>query len=363
MFDIDKVYNNWSVERITRHIVYWMLWLIFFAVVNSNYHEGHFGLWIQIEITVMLIKLPFTYFVIYFLVPRYLIQKAYFQFALWVGISSIIGGIITNALYYYIMAPIFFNETYPTFWTLKIGFKVVDLIYVASLPTILKLIQRQIQQEKHTRQITEEKLNAELQLLKSQLQPHFLFNTLNNLYGMVLTKDEASPQVVIRLSEIMSYMLYESDHTHISLEKEIKHLNNYIALEKIRHHDRLDLTFEISGPLEGKRIAPLLMLPFVENAFKHGVEQSETSAWICINIWINENTMEFMVENSIPEIKENDTDATKMLGGIGLENVKKRLTLLYPNQHRLIIRNGTTHFAKLILELSNSDYHEMSDRG
>ena len=353
MLNFDKIYAGWSLGRVWRHAVYWLLWLIFFAVVNSNYQEDTFWSWIQAELIVMMIKLPFTYFVIYYLVPRFLIKKAFLKFTCWAGLLAICGGLGIIALHLYVIKPFIFNDNVTSFWTMKIGFKIVDLIYIASLPTILKLVQHHIQQEKQTRRMAEEKLNAELQLLKNQLQPHFLFNTLNNLYGMVLTQDEKSPQVVLRLSEIMSYMLYESDQMTIALEKEIEQLNNYIELEKIRHGQRLDLTFEKSGALEGKRIAPLLLLPFVENAFKHGVEKNENTGWIRINIWVNGQSLEFMVENGVVGGSENLKKSASTIGGIGLENVQKRLAL-NPERHQLTIRNGETHFVKLTVELSNS---------
>ncbi len=351
MFSFDKIYTTWSLERLSRHVFYWLLWLLFFAMVNSNYQEESFWSWVQVELVVMTIKLPFTYFVIYYLVPRYLIKKEWLAFAIFAGLLAIVGGMAISALDIYIISPIIFGENQEHFWTMRIGFKIVDLIYIASLPTIIKLLQSYIQQEKQTRQITEEKLNAELQLLKNQLQPHFLFNTLNNLYGMVLTQDKKSPQVVLRLSEIMNYMLYESDRNSIALEKEIEHLNNYIELERIRHGKRLDLVFEKSGTFENKRIAPLLLLPFVENAFKHGVENNGNPTWIRMNVWVNEQSFEFMVENALPEHSEQPSGQPTTLGGIGLQNVKKRLALLYPERHHLTIRNMETYFVKLRLEL------------
>ncbi|MEL7122414.1 MAG: sensor histidine kinase [Bacteroidota bacterium] len=315
MFNLEKVYTSWSWQRLGRHVVYWLLWLLFFATINTNYQEKSFWSWIQVELIVMTIKLPFTYFVIYYLVPLFLLKKAYVQFLFWTILIGIIGGVAISALNHYIINPYILDNTWPTYWNTKIGYKVLDLVYIALLPTILKLLQYQIQQEKLNRQISEEKLNAELKLLKNQLQPHFLFNTLNNLYGMVLTQDERSPQIVLRLSEIMSYMLYEIDVPSIALEKEIEQLKNYIELEKVRHGKRLDLAFEQSGSMDGKRIAPLLMLPFVENAFKHGVANTEKKSWIRINIWTKDDKLEMIVENGIPEQSEEAEMDTKVLGG------------------------------------------------
>lgn len=354
MLDFDKVYTGWSFKRLSRHVLYWSSWLLFFAVMNANYKEFSLGTWLQVELVIMLVKLPYTYFVIYFLVPRFLLKKQYLIFAFFVISLGMLGGFLMVTLDNNIINPIMFANNGAYKWELKIGYKILDLIYIASLPTILKLLQWQRQQEKQTQDLAEGKLRAELQLLKNQLHPHFLFNTLNNLYGMVLTQDKKSPEVVLRLSEIMSYMLYECDKPLIKLEKELDHLNNYIELEKIRHGKRVDLTFEKSGGIEGKSIPPLLLIPFVENAFKHGVENSEKQSWIRINIWVEENKLEFMVENSIPECNGTPDLEVKMHSGIGLENVRRRLTLLYPEQHQLIIQNGETYFVKLVLSVGEA---------
>jgi sensor histidine kinase YesM len=283
-------------------------------------------------------------------VPRFLIKKAYLAFCVSVALAAVLGSLGVLVLHLFIVTPFIFDEAIFTFSFLMV-YKILDLIYIASIPTIFKLLQWHIQQEKQTHQITKQKLDAELQLLKNQLQPHFLFNTLNSLYGMVLTQDKNAAQVVLRLSDMMSYMLYESDHQTIALKKEIEQLDNYIELQKIRHGKRMELAFEKSGAWEGRRIAPLLLLPFVENAFKHGVEKNDHQSWIRINIWTNATSLEFMIENSLPENQGMPSSSISVVGGIGLENVKKRLELLYPKRYELTVRRKETHFVRLKLML------------
>lgn len=353
MFNIDDIYTGWSLKRLSRHILYWLFWLLFFASMNTSYQGYSIWVWIAVELLFMIIKLPYTYFVIYFFVPRFLLTKKYFKFILFTVLFAGIGSVFMLGIDQQIIAPLLFGEE-PFFkWKIKIGYKMIDLVYIAMLPTIYKLLQSQRQQEKKTQRITEEKLTAELQLLKNQLHPHFLFNTLNNLYGMVLTQDKKSPEVVLRLSEIMSYMLYECDQATIRLSREIDHLKNYIELEKIRHGKRVDLNFESSGPIEEIHIAPLLLLPFIENAFKHGVEKNEDQSWISINLWVAEKRLEFMVENNLPSYQQEEAERMQTHSGIGLENVRRRLALVYPNQHELIIEETDTFFVKLSLNLDN----------
>ena len=221
---------------------------------------------------------------------------------------------------------------------------------------ILKMLQHQTLQEKQNALLVEQKLKAELRVLKNQLHPHFLFNTLNNLYSLVLIQHQKSADVVLRLSDMMSYMLYECERPLIDLEKEIEHLNNYIELEKIRHGKRLNFSFEMGGDVQGKSIAPLLLLPFLENAFKHGVEKDEKDSWIRINLWVKNNQLTYFVENSLPENKEED-NLPKTQSGVGLTNVKKRLELLYSNAHNLEIIDNESFLIKLNINLSNEVPH------
>ena len=252
------------------------------------------------------IKLPFTYFVIYTLVPNYFLSRQYLIFFVSLLATAILGGIAIWALYYYIFNPFFFDYEPGAFWSSKIAYKVIDLIYVASIPTILKLYQRQIQQEKHALLLVEQKLGAELKLLKNQLHPHFLFNTLNNLYSMVLIQHPKAADVVVRLSDIMSYMLYECERLLIDLEKEIENLKNYIELEKIRYGKRLEISFETKGTIAGNTIAPLLLLPFLENAFKHGVEKNEQISKVYISLFVNQHQLRYRVENTLPDTKGDE---------------------------------------------------------
>jgi len=352
MLQFEKTYTRWSGERILRHILYWLAWLIFYAAVNSSFGQYSFATWLKVELAIMTIKLPFTYFLIYILVPKYLIQKRYLTFFIYTFCFAYIGGVLIQQLYGWVIIPCFF-ETKEWYSGKKVIYLVLDLIYIASLPTILKLLQRQFQQEKLTRQIAEQKLGAELKLLKNQLHPHFLFNTLNNLYGMVLTQHPKAADVVVQLSDIMSYMLYECERETIDLEKDLANLKNYVELEKVRYGKRLEISFDTGGDLQGKVIAPLLLIPFVENAFKHGVGKNELHSWVVINFQVEDHQLYFSIENSLPEETEADDLETPVQSGIGLVNVRKRLELLYPKQHHLEINHGETYCVKLKLQLND----------
>ena len=184
-----------------------------------------------------------------------------------------------------------------------------------------------------TATLARENANAELQLLKAQIHPHFLFNTLNNIYSFSLKQSPEAGMLVKKLSGLLGYMVHECDQQLVPLEKEIKLIQDYIGLEKVRYGDRLNLRVEITGEYRDKMIAPLLMIPFVENCFKHGASIMRGEQWIGLSIRTKEDQLDFNLSNSKPPqvIETNNTR------GIGLANVQKRLELLYPGKHFLTI--------------------------
>jgi sensor histidine kinase YesM len=193
-----------------------------------------------------------------------------------------------------------------------------------------------------------EKQSGELALLRSQINPHFLFNTLNNIYSLVYKKSEDAPEAVMKLSSIMRYMLYDATTDLVSLDKEIEYLKSFIELEKLRikHNDFVEL--EISSNVEGRTIAPMLLIPFVENAFKHGSRTAETPG-IRISLLVYPQEIRFSVSNYLRKSLSATKDQT---GGIGLSNIRRRLNLLYPGKHKLEIRSeNNMYHVQLILSI------------
>lgn len=178
-------------------------------------------------------------------------------------------------------------------------------------------------------------MQAELRLLKAQVHPHFLFNTLNNIYSFVLSKDNRAAGLVDKLTGMIDYMRTEGEKSLVSLEKEIRLIKDYVGLEKVRYGDRLDLRVEITGNDQDKLIAPLLMIPFVENCFKHGASIMRGKQWIHLSLNIRDDELDIRLCNSKP-LK---TSGLKNNKNIGLMNVKKRLQLLYPESHFLEIHS------------------------
>ncbi|UKJ06166.1 sensor histidine kinase [Solitalea lacus] len=210
------------------------------------------------------------------------------------------------------------------------------------LAASIKLGKHLAKKQKENTLLLREKLNAELQLLKAQVHPHFLFNTLNNIYSFILTSNPIAPDLILKLSNLMHYIITECNHPKVQLTKEIEMIESYIELEKIRYGKRLDLDISIIGNLEHKSIAPLLLLPFIENSFKHGASTQLENSWIKVELLISERNLTMKLINSKP--LDSDQHVTKN-GGIGLVNVQKRLQLLYPNQHTLRINSDREVFS------------------
>lgn len=187
---------------------------------------------------------------------------------------------------------------------------------------------RSLQQEEQVKSLKEQQLLSELNYLKAQLHPHFFFNTLNNIYSLALRQSADTAPMLARLADMMRYILYESARETVPLHREIGFLENYIAIEKIRHKHN-NITFEIQGHTRDMNIEPLLLLPFVENAFKHGLEQETDTGFVTIILCLEETGFTLEVVNSTPQQQRPEPK------GIGLQNVTKRLQILYPGKHHL----------------------------
>jgi len=219
---------------------------------------------------------------------------------------------------------------------------------VAGIAAAIKLMKYWYVKEQRNLQLQKENIAAQLQLLKAQVHPHFLFNTLNNIYSYTQKVSPTGSTLVMGLSDLLRYILHEGSKPAVPLDKELKMIEDYMLLEQIRYGDRLDINQELPAETNGLTIAPLLLLPFVENCFKHGTSQMLEQAWIRLAIDIDGNTLKMTLINAkVPVKDENKTDS-----GIGISNVRKRLELLYPGKHELTIREEEDVFiVKLTIEL------------
>jgi sensor histidine kinase YesM len=220
------------------------------------------------------------------------------------------------------------------------------LVFVIS--TGIKVVSQWFEYEKRNREIENEKLNTELSFLKSQINPHFLFNTLNNIYSLAEAGSDKTGEAVMKLSSIMRYVLTEAKNNAVPLEKEIQFTSHFIELQKMRLTDKSKIDFIITGDPEGKQISPLLFLPFVENAFKYGISTREPSP-ILISLVIKDKELDFRINNNkFTQALLKPAETT----GIGIANIKRRLELLYHNRYKLFLNDErTTYTVNLNLHL------------
>jgi LytS/YehU family sensor histidine kinase len=220
---------------------------------------------------------------------------------------------------------------------------------IAGFAVAIKLIKHCYQKKIETEQLEKERVKAELEILKGQIHPHFMFNTLNSIYSLALKKSDDTPEAILKLSKLMRYILTDCTKVTVELNKEVEVLLHYIELEKSRFGSRLDISVNIKGDIDKHSIAPLLLLPFLENSFKHGANEMIEQAWITLDLQINETALRLKLING-RAIDHNNPNSMHM----GLQNVKKRLQLLYPNAHELrITEDADTFVVSLAIELGS----------
>jgi LytS/YehU family sensor histidine kinase len=212
-----------------------------------------------------------------------------------------------------------------------------------------------VKKQQEWAQAEKEKTTAELQLLKAQVHPHFLFNTLNNIYSFSLENSKKTPGMILKLSSLLSYMLYECKADLVSLEKELEVMKNYIDLEKERYGDNIEISLNVEGDIQNKQIAPLLLLPFLENAFKHGTSEQLEKPWLSMDVIVKDQMLKCKIVNSKNEFVPLSEK------GIGIDNIKKRLQFLYPGKHELKINDeGDFFVVSLLVELVNNKLEKPS---
>ena len=342
-----------NYKRIFKHLLFWLAYTAYQILQQlwENTDEFSFDLHPQL-ITNIPVDIVFVYINLYVLMPTLYYKRRYIQYGFALIALLFADGILARYFTWAIWLnwdkvhyPAYYlTENRHFFIPVRIVRNAVQTYPVIVVTVLIKLMDNSFKQEKKLLAIEKEKSTAELGLLKAQINPHFFFNTLNSLYALTLKGSEQASKVVLRLSGLMHYMLYEATANKVLLADEIKYLENYISIEQMRFAERLELSFQHSGEIEGKLIAPLLLLPFVENAFKHGIE--DNSGWITINLKVVGMRLYLKVENSC-------TVVSKQKGkGVGLSNVKRRLELTYPNNHDLAINQTASAFeAELQIDL------------
>lgn len=345
-------WNSLFKRRWLYHIAYWATIFIFYITIFSLDPENDKSYATNAkQILLSFVPLmPPVYFNLLFLIPNYLFRKKYLQYAVLLTLTVLVCVPIVFVIWHALSDnPQEFAEEFNDNRLVYFIIAVFNIGMSIVITTGLKLAKRWFNQQQRNRELQNKNLQTELNFLKSQVNPHFLFNTLNNLYSLTLQKDDRAPDTVLKLSGMMRYMLYECNEPQVLLEKEVNCVKNYLDLEKIRQGDRCDIQFNLKGDLNGQQIAPLLFIPFIENSFKHGVNNQIGTGFVHIDLEVNGKDLELKVTNG----KSKQKEPSSQPGGIGLKNVKRRLDLIYPKKHILNIQEQNDAFeVDLKLDLS-----------
>ncbi len=327
------IFSNKTGVRILRHAVFWFCWYMYSVMLflyNNNNVQANFWLNLEIRCVKLLKVSPIAmctcYLFIYLLIPSTLYKKKFFLFTCGAILLLVAEMYFINIVTYHrfdissvwvgIVSTL--SRGGPLIWALFLTIKTLKTWYIKEYESDL---------------LIKANLNAELQLLKAQVHPHFLFNTLNNIYAFILLDPLTAKSLVKKLEKLLRYMINECEQPLVPLSEEISMINDYLELEKVRYGNRLQLQVQIEKNCKNKMVTPLLMIPFIENSFKHGASKLLQQPWIKLFIQADEDVLHFTLANNKPE--NRDTPAKE---GIGLNNVKRRLTLLFPQGHLLVIQ-------------------------
>ncbi|RFS16022.1 sensor histidine kinase [Emticicia sp. C21] len=333
------------------NLIFWILYFLYEwlggGAMTENYHASLIKACVYMPAAFMV-----SYLSIHILFEKYFLTDRKTIF--WVGLIFvvIVSVFLKRAINYYYVYPYIEPHPYPSpyLYFPKLLYEFVNLYFLVFLYSMFYFMRGWYKQQEAIQDLKQEKTAAELELLKSQVQPHFIFNTLNSIYAEAFKKSPETAQQIIKLSNLIEYTLYDSKKEKVALEDELKYIRNYVDLQKIRIGDKVDISFNIYNNINHILIPPLLLLPIIENCFKHGVNNSIKPSWLRIDISVKKNELVVKVENSV----EPDAQSPKLHnGGLGLSNVERRLALLYPGKHDFKIYSEANSFLvvlKLVFE-------------
>lgn len=330
---------------IAAHVAFWLVLTLFYYI--SHRLTGRLEYFWSSTAIIMPIDLLAVYFTAYFLVPRYLMRQKWEVFGLYFTLSVAAFLLLERAAYYYVITPYVYGIKqieesflfFPALFGIFIGTYSFVFLFCG-----VRLFRGWLQDKRRHLELEQQHLESELRMLRSQINPHFIFNTLNNIDALVYIDQDRASDAIVRLSEIMRYMLYESNAEFVSLEKEVYYLRSMIDLIRLRLKDPEFIQFSVQGDTRGKVIPPMLLVPFVENAYKHG-RKSGSGPGITIKLRIDDQRYQFEVRN---EYDPNHQEAKDELGGIGLRNVERRLQLIFQDQHDFIISDTPPNFGVFV---------------
>ena len=328
------------------HVFFWLFYFLLNTLRWGNYFNDYLYS-LKTNIIGFPVHMILVYLNIYILMPKLVFKKKYFSFIIAILGSLLLMVFIKFNLTYYLVSENIWPEGPAVINDFTFSYAVdmmIGELYVITFVTAIKITMDWLEEQKRTAELEKMQSETELKFLRTQISPHFFFNTLNNIYSLAIEKSEKTPKIILKLSELMRYLLYETRTKRQRLEQEIICIQNYLELESIRYGKLLEIDMKISGDIMNKKIAPILLLSFVENAFKHGANKNIGNIKIDLDFKIIDNFLYFTISNPVPKLGEHK-QIIDHPGGIGLNNVKKRLALGYnKDEYELNIENNNKVF-------------------
>ncbi|RUT69223.1 GHKL domain-containing protein [Flavobacterium cupreum] len=351
------ILNSGKLYRIQLqyHIIFWLTYFVFNTFRWGSYFNDY-AYSLKTNLLGFPIHMALCYLNILILMPNLIYRKKYLLYVLSILSAIFIMVVVKFNMTYLLITHNVWPEGPETIDKLTLNYTIdmmMGELYVMTFVTAIKITFDFLREQKRVTDLEKSQLETELLFLKSQISPHFFFNTLNNIYSLAVEKSDKTPKIVLKLSELMRYMLYDTKNKKQSLENEILCIQNYLDLERIRNGERLEVKMSVSGDIHDKEISPIILLTFIENAFKHGVNKNTGKVTIDISFKVKENFLHFTISNPTPEITVHKDNFNKS-SGIGIENVKKRLELGYnKNDYKLSFKNKKNIFVvKLVIKVS-----------
>ncbi len=348
--------------KFIRHFLFWLLYLLFQTYIEYTWISKSFAdlndvriyfMALQVEVILLIPKLFFCYAVA--VVFEYKFEsKAFLLMLLKVFLLLFVSVVMYRVLTMELILPKIYMDAEGSYYSLLRAFTAaIDIITISGVYHVVKLYKLQIKNVKQEKELIKSKLETELNFLKAQTNPHFLFNTLNNVYGISKRNPDLSSDIILKLSKILRYTTYGVQKELVNIEDEINVIQYYIEIERLRYANKLQLTLQIDIDSSHAEITPMILLPIVENAFKHGVAESIDTSYVNIALNLNSNfELNFTVENSKADEQVNNNE-----GGIGLKNIKRQLDLLYSDYKLNIV--DIEHLFKVELYINLKSYEKI----
>ena len=365
IYNSKLIFSDERKYRIMRHLFFWCFWGLWFATPRwlspfSYKNTGHFGNPAKTMIETFFFILPHTvivYAMLYFILPRFIITGRYFRASLWILLFLVLTASVSflifisipwekafSFLHFKIFTENIWGKLYVSYLSAMLG-----ALTAAAFAAGFKLFKHYYLKNHHIQQLLKENIAAQLQILRAQVHPHFLFNTLNNIFSQTQTESPKGSKMIMGLSDTLRYILYEGQKPLVPLRQELQMIREYINLEKIRYGNNLDVHVVTPDKADDMYIAPLVLLPFVENCFKHGTGDMLQNPWVNLAVKIKDATLEMKLMNGKTNLSEN----VRGKSGIGISNVKQRLDLLYREKYELhITEDDEVFIVDLRIELA-----------